>query len=137
MYTPCVYHKESMSLDITPNPNSSSRLLLILLDPKSFQTALDYITRLPGHVLSIRCRLIITILIYVWLILTLAKVCPHPCAITSLLSRLQQDVLSTTLLSIANLLLLRSNSGLLDLSPYLTCSYCSYCPYTPLFFLGP
>jgi len=31
-----------MSLDVTPNPNSFSRLLLILLDPKSFQTALDF-----------------------------------------------------------------------------------------------
>ena len=40
-----------------------------------------------------------------------------------LLSRLQQDILSTTLLSIVNLLLLRSNQGLLDLFPHLNCSY--------------
>ena len=72
-----------MSLDITPNPNSFSRLLSILLDPKSFQTALDSITWLPGHVpISIHCRLIIILSIYVWLTLTLAKVCPHSRFIT-------------------------------------------------------
>jgi len=43
-------------LTLTP-----SRLFPILLDPKSFQTALDSVTWLPGHVLSICCRLIITI----------------------------------------------------------------------------
>ena len=40
---------------------TSSRLFLILLDPKSFQTALDSITWLPGHMLSypfVHCRLI-------------------------------------------------------------------------------
>ena len=42
MCTPYIYHEELLSLDITPNPNSLSRLFLILLDPKSFQTALDY-----------------------------------------------------------------------------------------------
>ena len=67
-------------LTLTP-----SRLFPILLDPKSFQTALNSITWLPGHVLSIRCRLIIIILIYVWL--TLAKVCPHSCTITEVMSR--------------------------------------------------
>jgi len=46
----CAHHEEPMSLDIIPNPNSLSRLLLILLDPKSFQTALDSVTWLPGHV---------------------------------------------------------------------------------------
>jgi len=70
----------TLSLTLTP-----SRLFPILLDPKSFQTALDslaYITWLPGYVFSIRCRLIKYYLIYVRLTLTLAKVCPHPCAIT-------------------------------------------------------
>ena len=42
MHTPCVYYEEPLSLDITPNPNSISRLFLILLDPKSFQTTLDF-----------------------------------------------------------------------------------------------
>ena len=42
MCTPYIYHEELLSLDITPNLNSLSRLFLILLDPKSFQTALDY-----------------------------------------------------------------------------------------------
>ena len=43
MCIPCVHHEEPMSLDIipNPNPNSLSRLFPILLDPKSFQTALD------------------------------------------------------------------------------------------------
>jgi len=78
----CAHHEEPMSLDVIPNPNSLSRLFPILLDPKFFQTALDFVTWLPGHVLSIRCRLIKYYLIYVRLTLTLAKVCPHPCAIT-------------------------------------------------------
>ena len=43
-------------LTLTP-----SRLFPILLDPKSFQTILASVTWLPGHVLSIHCRLIITI----------------------------------------------------------------------------
>ena len=51
----CAHHVYTMrnpcsltsSLTLTP-----SRLFLILLDPKSFQTALDYITWLPGHVPS-------------------------------------------------------------------------------------
>ena len=64
MHTPCVYHEEPLSLDVTPNPNSYSRLFLILLDPKSFQTVLDSITWLPGHVPIfypfVHCRLIIT-----------------------------------------------------------------------------
>ena len=42
IHTLCVHHEEPMSLDITPNPNSYSRLFPILLDPKSFQTTLDY-----------------------------------------------------------------------------------------------
>ena len=37
-----VYHEKPLSLDITPNLNFYSRLFLILLDPKFFQTALDY-----------------------------------------------------------------------------------------------
>ena len=44
MCAPCVHYEELMSLNVIPNPNSSSRLLSILLDPKSFQTTLDYIT---------------------------------------------------------------------------------------------
>ena len=50
-------------LTSSPNPNSISRLFPILLDFKSFQTILDSITWLPGHVpISypfVRCRLII------------------------------------------------------------------------------
>ena len=38
-------------LTSSPNP-TPSRLFPILLDPKSFQTALDYITWLPGHMPS-------------------------------------------------------------------------------------
>jgi len=61
----CAHHVYTMrnpcpltsSLTLTP-----SRLFPILLDPKSFQTALDSITWLPGHVLSIYCRLIINYL---------------------------------------------------------------------------
>ena len=86
MCTPCVHHEEPMSLDVIPNPNSLSRLFPILLDPKSFQTALDSITWLPGHMpisySFVHCRLIIIILIYVQLTLTLAKVCPHTRLIT-------------------------------------------------------
>jgi len=53
------------------------------------------------------------------------------------LFRLQQDILSTTLLSIANLLLLRSNQGLLDLPPHLNYSvHNSYCSCILPFFLG-
>ena len=74
MRNPCPL---TSSLTLTP-----SRLFPILLDPKSFQTALGSITWLPGHVLSICCRLIIIILIYVRLTLTLAKVCPHSRLIT-------------------------------------------------------
>jgi len=55
----CAHHEEPMSFDVIPNPNSYSRLFPILLDPKSFQTTLDSVTWLPGHVFSIRCRLII------------------------------------------------------------------------------
>jgi len=69
------------SLTLTP-----SRLLPILLDSKFFQTILASVTWLPGHVpISypfVHCRLIIIILIYVWLTLTLAKVCPHSRLIT-------------------------------------------------------
>ena len=61
----CVHHMYTMRnpcpLMSSPNPNSISRLFLILLDPNSFQTALDSITWLPGHVLSypfVHCRLI-------------------------------------------------------------------------------
>ena len=50
----CAHHVYTMRnpcpLMSSPNPNSISRLFLILLDPKSFQTALDYFTWLPGHV---------------------------------------------------------------------------------------
>ena len=61
----CTHHvytiRNPCLLMSSPNPNSISRLFLILLDPKSFQTALDSITWLPGHMLSypfVRCRLI-------------------------------------------------------------------------------
>jgi len=58
----CAHHVYTMRnpcpLTSSPNPNSISRLFPILLDPKSFQTALDYLTWLPSHVLFIRCRLI-------------------------------------------------------------------------------
>ena len=81
----CAHHVYTMrnpcplisSLTLTP-----SRLFPILLDPKSFQTVLDYSTWLPGYVLFFRCRLIINYLIYVRLTLTLAKVCPHFRSIT-------------------------------------------------------
>jgi len=76
----CAYHVYTMRnpcpltslLTLTP-----SRLFPILLDPKSFQTALDFTTWLPGHVFFFCYRLIIILSIYVWLTLTLAKVCPH------------------------------------------------------------
>ena len=53
LHCTCAHHVYTMKnpcpltslLTLTP-----SRLFLILLDPKSFQTALDYITWLPGHV---------------------------------------------------------------------------------------
>ena len=72
----CAHHVYTMrnlcpltsSLTLTP-----FRLFPILLDPKSFQTALDSITWLPGHMLFLRCRLIILLFIYVRLTLTLAK----------------------------------------------------------------
>ena len=47
------------SLTLTP-----SRLFLILLNPKSFQTILASVTWLLGHMLSIHCRLIITAVLY-------------------------------------------------------------------------
>jgi len=76
MCTPCVHHEELMSLDVIPNSNSN-------LDSfRSFQTILDSITWLPGHVLFLRCRLIKYYLIYVRLTLTLAKVYPYSCLIT-------------------------------------------------------
>ena len=50
----CAYHMHTMRnpcpLISSPNPNSLSRLFPILLDPKSFQTALDSVTWLLGHV---------------------------------------------------------------------------------------
>ena len=50
----CAHHVYTMRnpclLTSSPNPNSISRLFPILLDPKSFQTALDYSTWLSGHV---------------------------------------------------------------------------------------
>ena len=50
----CTHHVYTMRnpcpLMSSPNPNSISRLFPILLDPKSFQTALDFITWLPGYV---------------------------------------------------------------------------------------
>ena len=72
LHCTCAHHVYTMRnpcpltslLTLTP-----SRLFPILLDPKSFQTILDSITWLPGHVLSIRCRLIIILLSYL---------CPNP-----------------------------------------------------------
>ena len=50
----CAHHVYTMRnpcpLMSSPNPNSISRLFPILLDLKSFQTTLDSITWLPGHV---------------------------------------------------------------------------------------
>jgi len=43
----CTYHVYTMR---NPCPLTSSRLFPILLDPKSFQTTLDSVTWLPGHV---------------------------------------------------------------------------------------
>ena len=48
---------------------------------------------------------------------------------SSLLFRLQQDILSITLESIVYLLLLRPNQGVLSLAPHLNCSV--YFPYIP------
>ena len=46
LHCTCVHHVYTMRnpcpLMSSPNPNSISRLFPILLDPKSFQTALDY-----------------------------------------------------------------------------------------------
>ena len=87
----CAHHvytiRNPCPLTSSPNPNSISRLFPILLDPKSFQTTLDYSTWLPGHVLfylSVCCKLYTTVLF-----LSTnpnPKVCPHPCAITASLS---------------------------------------------------
>ena len=52
----------------------------------------------------------------------------------SLLSRLQQDVFSITLLSIANLFVLEYNQGLLDFLSYLNYGvYCLNCSHIPFF----
>jgi len=70
-------------LTLTP-----SRLFLILLDPKSFQTALDstpayvHVTSRSRTYLLSRCRLIITTTISLLCPNPNPKVCPHPCAIT-------------------------------------------------------
>jgi len=80
----CAHHMYTMRnpcplmslLTLTP-----SRLFPILLDPKSFQTVLDSITWLPGHVLSIRCRLIITTVLFLFTNPN-PKVCPHTRTIT-------------------------------------------------------
>ena len=127
----CAHHVYTMRnpcpLTSSPNPNSISRLLLILLDPKSFQTALDYVTWLPGHVLSICCRLIIIILIYVQLTLTLAKVCPHSCAIILKTSatppvalRLFDSLSNSTISEIANLPIIFSTGNCMNLDFYVT-----------------
>ena len=54
LHCTCAHHmytmRNSCPLTSSPNPNSIFRLFPILLDPKSFQTALDYSTWLPGHV---------------------------------------------------------------------------------------
>ena len=61
----CAHHvytiRNPYPLTSSPNPNSISRFFPILLNPKSFQTALDSITWLLDHVLSypfVYCRLI-------------------------------------------------------------------------------
>jgi len=85
----CAHHVYTMRnpcplmsfLTLTP-----SRLFPILLDPKSFQTALNSVTWLLGHVpISypfVRCRLIKYYCPISVLTLTLPKVCPHTCLIT-------------------------------------------------------
>ena len=132
----CAYHVYTMrnpcpltsSLTLTP-----SRLFPILLDPKSFQTTLDSVTWLPGHVpLSypfVRCRLIIIILIYVRLTLTLAKVCPHTCLITvrGWLSRGSHRGFSRNIdrghkVSPLYLRIVSRNSSWLNVHPYVVCS---------------
>ena len=82
MHTLCVYHEEPMSLDITPNPNSFQTLL----NPSRPLVLLDH-SRLC-HMTSRSCALHPSqtnnyLLFYVWLTLTLAKVCLHSCLITS------------------------------------------------------
>ena len=80
----CTHHVYTMrnhspltsSLTLTP-----SRLFPILLDPKSFQTILASITWLPGHMLSICCRLIITTVLFLSTNPN-PKVCPHTHLIT-------------------------------------------------------
>ena len=63
-----------MSLDVIPNPNSLSKLFPILLDPKSFQTALDSVTWLPGHVsISYISSPIVDLII-----ITTIYTCPNP-----------------------------------------------------------
>ena len=88
----CAHHVYTMRnpcpLTSSPNPIFISRLFPILLDPKSFQTILDSTTWLPGHVLSIRCRLIKYYCPTSVLTLTLPEVCPHthlitPCSLST------------------------------------------------------
>ena len=86
MCIPCVYHEEPLFLDITPSPNFISRLFPIFLDPKSFQTTLDYssfyhmTSRSHAYLHPLQtnnycCPISV-------LTLTLPKVCPHSRLIT-------------------------------------------------------
>ena len=90
----CAHHVYTMRnpcpLMSSPNPIFISRLFPILLDPKSFQTVLDSITWLPGHVLSIRCRLIKYYCPTSVLTLTLLEVCPH----TRLITQVNPNILN-------------------------------------------
>ena len=55
----CAHHMYTMRnpcpLTSSPNPSSSSRLFPILLDPKSFQTALDYSSLYLPHDFQVTC----------------------------------------------------------------------------------
>ena len=57
----CAHHMYTMR-DPCPLTSSLTLTLTLYLDSKSFQTALDSVTWLPGHMLFLRCRLIITYL---------------------------------------------------------------------------
>ena len=84
----CVHHMCTMRnpcpLMSSPNPNSNSRLFPILLDPKFFQTALDYsslshdfqVTCLSPNPMSI-CRLIITKVLTLTLVQSLSILLYH------------------------------------------------------------
>ena len=92
MHIPCIHHEKPLFLDVTSN----LRLFLILLDPKSFQTALDYSRPIISyHMTSQSCafslschRLIIILLQYLICPNPNPKVCPHFRLITIMLYKL-------------------------------------------------